>query len=258
MDPFRLNFSFPFLRPVPDAAAPQHAPWRRWWFLAALALAVHAVWMLGAAPPRPAGRPLSRLASPADDTPELLRLNRAAGSPAALPTVPLTPLPPPPPALLPKGAPAPLAVPGPVQPGLAPPPLPTRLPEAVAALRLVIAQAPGAAIATGDRDAPVAMQRRLWWLTAAQEPLVLDLWQRAAAEPAPPDGLGPLPDEIALRRSSPADRSGLGPGDWHGHTLLGRQAALLLWRQAGRWWLVRIPMPRDTSGQPGAQTLTSS
>ena len=43
----------------------------------------------------------------------------------------------------------------------------------------------------------------------------------------------------------------LGTGDWHGHSLVARQAALLLWRQAGGLWLLRLPLP-------SAQTLTSS
>jgi hypothetical protein len=249
-----LNFSFPFLRFSPERSTAVPAPWRHWWRLAALALGLHGLLVLGPEPPRPGGRPSSRLASPADDTPELLRLSGAADTPARISSVPLTALPPPPPALLPKGSLAsPAAAPA-AEAGLPLPPLPSRLPEAVAALRTLLRQPPGAALAGGDRELLVALQRRLFGLTAPQEPLAQALWQRAAVVPSPPDGLGGLPEEAELRRWPGASLPGFGAGDWHGHGLLGRQAALLVWRQAGTLWLVRLPLPREANDQ----TLTSS
>ncbi len=244
-----MNFSFPFL-----PADPERLPLARCLPFVLLAFGVHAALVLGPSPQRQQPARASRLASPADDTPQLLRLSRAEEVPVPLSSGSFSALPPPPPALLPKGPLAPAATPE-LQAALPLPPLPSRLSDAAAAFRSLLRQPPGLVPAAGDRDTFVALQRRLWWLTAAQEPLVQALWQRATVIPSIPDGLGPLPDAAELRRWTAADLPGLGAGNWHGHGLLGRQGALLLWRQDGSVWLLRLPLPDP---EPAAKTLTSS
>jgi hypothetical protein len=245
-----LNFSFPFRPVVSERPTPQ-----RLLPLLFLAVGVNALLLLW-----PVQRPVApgragRVPAPADDTPELLRLSRAAESPARLSSVPFTALPPPPPSLLPKGSLAQVPVTAVLNPALPAPSLPPRLAEAVPALLTLLRQLPAVAVAGGDRGALVALQRRQWWLTAAQEPLAVALWQRAALVPAPPEVLGRLPEDAELRRLPPGPVSELGAGDWHGHSLVTRQAALLLWRQAGGLWLLRLPLPAQ---EPVSKTLTSS
>ena len=245
-----MNFSFPF-RPVVS----ERPTLQRLLPLLLLAVGVNALLVLWSVQ-RPAAPARSgRVPAPADDTPELLRLSRAEESPARLSSVPFTALPPPPPALLPKGSLAQAPVNPAPQPALPATSLPPRLAEAAPALRALLRQLPAAALPGSDRDALVALQRRQWWLTAAQEPLAVALWQRAALVPAPPEGLGRLPEDAELRRLPPGPVSGLGAGDWHGHSLVTRQAALLLWRQAEGLWLLRLPLPAP---EPASKTLTSS
>lgn len=245
-----MNFNFPPPSPIPER---QRLP-----ALAALVLAAHGALALLPAPSRPmAGRP-GRIPSP-DDTPELLRLSRGPGAAAPRPAgLPLGLLPPPPPPSLLPGTPAAAtASPRPAAAvataGLTPPALPVRLADAVAALRSQLAEAPTAALAAGDRDALVALQRRQWWLSAAQEPLAQQLWQRATPVETAPTALGRLPESSELGRLPDAAPSPLAAGDHHGRSLLGRETALLLWRQGGGVWLVRLPLGR----KPENQTLTS-
>lgn len=243
MHPYPLNFSFPPLSSTVER--------RRLLPLALLVLLGHVALVLAPSPRRAAPGPASRIPIPADDTPELLRLSRApAGAAAArLAVVPLG-APPPPPSLPPKGeGPAPAAA-APTA-GAPAPALPARLADAAAALRTLQLRPPGPLLAAPERDQLAGLQRRQWWLSAAQESLAQQLWQTGSPVTALPDALGPLPDDGELRRLGPGPLAALGSGDWHGHSLLSRQGALLIWRQAGDLWLLRLPWPRT-------ETLTSS
>ena len=239
-----MNFSFP---PLPLAVER-----RRLLPLALLVLLGHGVVVLAPSPRRPAPGSTSRIPIPADDTPELLRLSRAAApvEAARLAAVPLGALPPPPPSLLPQGeGPAP-AVAAPTA-GVPAPALPARLADAAAALRTLQLRAPGPLLAAPERDQLAALQRRQWWLSVAQESLAQQLWQKGSPVTDLPNTLGPLPEGGELRRLAAGPLAGLGSGDWHGHSLLSRQGALLIWRQGGDQWLLRLPWPRS-------ETLTSS
>jgi len=261
-----LNFSF---QPPPVGLDGLPPRLRRLLPFALIALACHGLLV---AWPTARRAPASRPAPPADDTPELLRLSRATSQAARLTAVPaatlaLGELPPPPPSLLPQASGRP-QVPLTAIPtrrdlplasnaagraaSLPPPPLPGRLEELAAALRQLQRSAPPEALAAADRDSLVALQRRQWWLSAAQEPLLQRLWQRAIAVDAAPDSLGPAAKELELRRLPAGPPPELGAGDWHGHSLVGRQSTLLLWRQEGQLWLLRLPR------ESGGETLTSS
>ena len=244
-----MNFSFPFPPPAPDQSA-----WRRLWPLVLLAVGLNALWLLGPAPWRPITAPGARVPAPADDTPELLRLGRAEPSSAPIPGLPLTALPPPPPSVLPNGAGLMPAQPAPLPTPLLPP-LPAQLPDAAAALRAGLVQPAGTALASNERDALVGLQRRQWWLTASQDGLAQALWQRAKPLPVLPDGMGKLPSDAELRAMPEGGLAWLGAGDWHGRSLVGRQAALLIWRHGGKFWLLRLPLGEP---EPGGKTLTSS
>ena len=125
------------------------------------------------------------------------------------------------------------------------PPPPPSLP------RTLQLRPPGPLLAAPERDQLAGLQRRQWWLSAAQESLAQQLWQTGSPVTALPDAQGPLPDDGELRRLGPGPLAALGSGDWHGHSLLSRQGALLIWRQVGDLWLLRLPWPRT-------ETLTSS
>lgn len=262
-----LNFSFPPRRHGHEPGGRQ----RQLLTLALLLLAVHgAVLLLAPAHRRPGATGAERIPAVADDTPQLLRLSRATGEPARLATVPLGDLPPPPPSPLPiVGATAPQArqarqAPRPSPdargPGLPPPALPSRLADAVAGLRSLQRITPGQALTAAERDLLVALQRRQVWLASAQDAQAERLWQRATAVtdslPAELDG---LPEGADLRRLAADPPPELVAGDGHGQSLVGREATLLLWRQAGRLWLLRLPIPREPARSTDAEkTLTSS
>lgn len=239
-----MNFSF-----LPLSSAGER---RRLLPLALLVLLGHVVLVLAPSPRRTSPGSASRIPAPADDTPELLRLSRAAAGAEAprLDAVPLGALPPPPPSLLPNGD-GPAPVPGAPTAGLPAPVLPARLADAAAALRSLQLRSPGPLLAATERDQLAALQRRQWWLSAAQESVAQQLWQKGGPVTAVPDALRPLPEGVELRRLAAGPLAALGSGDWHGHSLLSGQGALLIWRQAGELWLLRLPWPR-------AETLTSS
>lgn len=239
-----MNFSFPPLPAIHER--------RRLLLLVLLVLVGHGVLMLAPGPRRQAPGSSGRIPLPADDTPELLRLSRAtAGAdPARLTAVPLGALPPPPPSLLPKGGqPAPAAA-APIG-GVPAPALPARLADAAAALQSLQLKPPGQLVAAPELNQLAALQRRQWWLTPAQEPLAQQLWQKAEAQASVPQALGPLPEVGELKQLSPGALALLGSGDWHGQSLLSRQGVMLIWRQAGGLWLLRLPWPSQ-------ETLTSS
>ena len=245
-----MNFSF--LPPRPGVE-PLHPGLRRLIPVAVLALAVHGAVALWPASRRVPAGAAGRVPQPGDDTPELLRLSRGLAEPSRLAPLPLAALPPPPPSSLPLALAPPPAVVASMSPAavLPPPALPTRLSEAAAALRQLLSQAPPAALATADREAISALQRRQWWLSGAQEAALQRIWQGGAVAENAPEALGKLAEDAELRRLPAEVVPVLGTGDWHGHSLVGRQVALLLWRQAGGLWLLRLPLP-------SAQTLTSS
>lgn len=243
-----MNFSFP-----PLSSAVER---RRLLTMALLVLLGHGVLGLALSLRRPASGSASRIPIPADDTPELLRLSRAplGAETPPLATVPLGALPPPPPSLMPTAeGPAPATAIPTAAPsaGVPAPALPARLADAAAALRTLQLGSPGPLLAATERDQLAALQRRQWWLSAAQESLAQELWQKGGPVTALPDALGPLPEGGELRRLGAGPLVGLGSGDWHGHSLLSRQGALLIWRQAGKLWLLRLPWPTP-------ETLTSS
>lgn len=249
MEPCPLNFSFPPQRPAAESAQ----PWlRRLMPVALLALAAHAFVLVLPASRRSVTAMDGRVPQPADDTPELLRLSRGTAQPMTSPQAPLNVLPPPPSDLpLPLASPNTPAVLKPTGVVLPAPPLPARLEDAATALGLLQRQLPEAALSNPDREAVAALQRRQWWLTGAQEVALQRIWQGGVAVDSVPDSLGKLPENGELRRLPAGAVPVLGTGDWHGHSLVGRQAALLLWRQAGSLWLLRLPLS-------SAQTLTSS
>lgn len=254
-----MNFSFQSLGASPDSLPP---PGRRLLPFALVALILHGV-VVAWPTPRRAPAAASRLPRPVDDTPELLRLHqtanpspRLAGVPAG--TLALADLPPPPPSLLPKAAGPPPGGAVPARPAAAvrqalpAPPLPVRLAELATALRTLQRTAPPEALTASDRDTLVALQRRQWWLSSAQEPVLQRLWQRATPVEPPPESLGAAGREVELRRLPAGVPPELGAGDWHGHSLVGRETTLLLWRHDGLLWLLRLPR------QTGGETLTSS
>lgn len=244
-----MNFSFPPQRPAAEAAQPW---WRPLLPVALLAVAVHGLVLSWPAPRRSSAGIGSRVPQAADDTPQLLRLSRAA-QPGPLSPAPLDGLPPPPPSPLPLAPAAPDVAGAVSTTGLAlpAPPLPARLEAAATALGQLQRQLPEANLSHADRGSVVALQRRQWWLTAAQEGVLQRIWQAGVPVERAPEALGQLPEDGELRRLPAGAVPVLGAGDWHGHSLVGRQAALLLWRQAGSLWLLRLPLARP-------QTLTSS
>ena len=252
MEPFLLNFSFPPPRPTAEPLQ----PWlRRLLPMALLAVAVHGLFLAMPAPRRSLVGAGGRVPQSADDTPELLRLSNTMAEPGRLGPLTLGALPPPP-SQLPLGLPAAAASGGlsTTRSALPAPPLPPHLGDAASALQLLLRQVPGGALAAADRDAVIALQRRQWWLSAAQERVLQTLMQSGVAVEHAPEDFGSLPVGAELRRLPAAVVPVLGTGDWHGHSLLGGQAALLLWRQAGSLWLLRLPQPQEGA----AQTLTIS
>jgi len=266
-----LNFSSPHRRPHDHEPSGRQRQRQLLTLALALLVAHGAVLLLAPAQRRPGATGVERIPAVADDTPQLLRLSRATtAEPARLATVPLGDLPPPPPSPLPivgatapqarQARQAPLPSPHTRGPGLPPPPLPSRLADAVAGLRSLQRITPGQALTAAERDLLVCLQRRQLWLASAQDAQAERLWQRATAVtdnlPAELDG---LPEGAELRRLAADPPPELVAGDGHGQSLVGREATLLLWRQAGRLWLLRLPTPREPARSTDAEkTLTSS
>jgi hypothetical protein len=238
--------------------------WDRLLPWALLALGVHAGLLLVPVSRQPASGPAGRIALPADDTPELLRLSRAATPLTTIPDLAIAGLPPPPPpsllhgaAVLPATASRAPEHTGLPVPALPMPALPGSLEAATSAMGALVRLQPQAALLGPDRDGLVALQRRQWWLSAVQEPRLATLWKRAAVVEPRPAALGKLPEGVELRRLGDPSAAGLSPHDWHGHSLVGRQGVLLLWRQAGSLWLVKLPMPAEQVSGPDPKTITA-
>jgi hypothetical protein len=243
----------------PEASEGHPLLWDRLLPWALLALGVHAVLLLVPVSRQPGSGPAGRIALPADDTPELLRLSRAATPLTTIPDLAIAGLPPPPPPSLMQGAadlPA-TASRGPEHTALPMPPLPRSLEAATTAMGALVRLQPQAALIGPDRDALVALQRRQWWLSAAQEPRLATLWKRAAVVEPRPAALGKLPEGAELRRLADPSAAGLNQHDWHGHSLVGRQVALLLWREAGSLWLMKLPTPPEQASGPDPKTITT-
>ena len=202
-----------------------------------------------------------------DDSPDLLRFSRSQ-SLAAIPPIPpsgylanipggLTTLPPPPtnlPLVKAGNLPEIPSSKGPGGPGktggsallmnLAPPGLPDRASVALAALRQLVGPA-----ATGTdpdsalgRDLLAAIQRRQWWLSSGQEPVLQQLWQAGDSVSQPPAPLADLPAAVELRRLPAGVTGRLGLPEPHGHSLVGRNTAVLLWRLGSEVWALRLPL----------------
>ena len=199
-----------------------------------------------------------------DDSPELLRFSRSQSLATVLPIPNLSNLPgglatlPPPPTNLPlvKAGNLP-EMPSPKQPGgpgktggsalsinLAPPGLPDRASVALEALRQLVRPAtngsdPDAAL---GRDQLAAIQRRQWWLSSGQEPALQQLWQAGVSVSQPPAPLADLPAAVELRRLPAGVTGRLGLPEPHGHSLVGHNTAVLLWRLGGEVWALRLPL----------------
>lgn len=225
-----MSFSFRQLERLPQALL--------------LAVAIHLVaavtlplWPHSAAPPRPRPRRLS-------DTPQLLHWSRqlqrgaatplVVGAPLGLDTIPLPP-PPPPEAL---GA-------------LAPPPAtpiveqeqPWSHTSAAAVLAASLAWLPleqqGFNPAAPEQQ---SVRRRQRWLSAEQGQLLNRLWA-AAVSPGAVEASPPSPSHEPALEWRAVDREalqGLGlTGELQGVSLVKERQVTLVWRQRGRWWLVR-------------------
>jgi len=204
-----------------------------------------------------------------DDSPELLRFSRSQSLAAMQPSgylanIPggLTTLPPPPsnlPLVKPGNLSAMSSAKGPNSKGfghpgktggsallinLAPPVLPDRASVAIEAIRQLVEPA-----ATGTdpdsalgRDQLAAIQRRQWWLSIGQEQVLQQLWQAGISVSQPPTTLADLPAAVEPRRLPAGMTERLGLSEPHGHSLVGRNAAVLLWRLGGEVWALRLPM----------------
>jgi hypothetical protein len=229
-----LSFSFRQLERLPQA------------LLLAVALHLAAavilpLWPEPAAPPRPRPRRLS-------DTPQLLQWSRqlqrgaatplVAGAPLALDAIPLPP--PPPPEALGGFAPAPAAP-------IAERDQPWSHTSAAAVLTTSLAWLPLEQEGFNPADPQQqSVRRRQRWLSAEHGQLLNRLWAAAvspgAVEPSPsPPAAGPT---LEWR---PVDRQallGLGlTGELQGVSLVQERQVTLVWRERGRWWLVRRANP---------------
>jgi hypothetical protein len=259
---YLLNYNFPSLSPAASTWLRRRLP------LLLVILAVNLALALGPAHRGGPGVNRNQRLALADDTPELLRLSRAQGLLTVSPGGPglgmtaaaIANLPPPPPANLPlvkAGSlppfPAdsqpqrPSATPAPVQ--LPPPRLPDRASVALEAIRQLVR--PAAPTATNPdralgRDELAAIQRRQWWLSGGQEPVLQQLWQAGVSVSPPslqsPSPLADLPAGVELRQLPAGAWERLGLVDPHGHSLVGRSAAVLIWRQGNQFWALRLPL----------------
>ena len=258
METYRLNFNFPSLPPALALGLRRRLPLLLLILAANLALALA---------PTDRGNPgvnrNQRLAI-TDDSPELLRFSRSQSLATVLPIPNLSNLPgglatlPPPPTNLPlvKAGNLP-EMPSPKQPGgpgktggsalsinLAPPGLPDRASVALEALRQLVRPAtngsdPDAAL---GRDQLAAIQRRQWWLSSGQEPALQQLWQAGVSVSQPPAPLADLPAAVEPRRLPACVTGRLGLPEPHGHSLVGHNTAVLLWRLGGEVWALRLPL----------------
>jgi hypothetical protein len=260
VETYRLNFNFPALPPALALGLRRRLPLLLLILAANLALALA---------PTDRGTPgvnrNQRLAI-TDDSPELLRFSRSQSLATVLPIPNLSNLPgglatlPPPPTNLPlvkagnlppfpaESQPQrPSATPAPVQ--LPPPRLPDRASVALEAIRQLVR--PAAPTATNPdralgRDELAAIQRRQWWLSGGQEPVLQQLWQGGVSVSPPssqsPSPLADLPAGVELRQLPAGAWERLGLVDPHGHSLVGRSAAVLIWRQGGKFWVLRLPL----------------
>ncbi len=267
METYPLNFNFPSLPPSLDPALALDL--RRRLPLLLLILAGNLALALA---PTDRGNPgvnRSQRLAITDDSPELLRLSRSQSLAAISPSGYLANIPgglatlPPPPTNLPlvkagnssemSSAKGPNSK-GFGDPGktdgsallinLAPAGLPDRASVALEALRQLMGPA-----ATGTdpdsalgRDQLAAIQRRQWWLSSGQEPALQQLWQAGISVSQPPAPLADLPAAVELRRLPAGATGRLGLPEPHGHSLVGRNNAVLLWRLGGEVWALRLPL----------------
>jgi hypothetical protein len=258
---YLLNYNFPSLSPAAQKRLRRRLP------PLLVILAVNLALALGPAHRGGPGVNRNQRRALADDTPELLRLSRAQGLATVSPGGPglgmtaaaIANLPPPPPANLPlvkagnlppfpaESQPQrPSATPAPVQ--LPPPRLPDRASVALEAIRQLVR--PASTATNPDRalgrDELAAIQRRQWWLSGGQEPVLQQLWQAGVSVSPPslqsPSPLADLPAGVELRQLPAGAWERLGLVDPHGHSLVGRSAAVLIWRQGNQFWALRLPL----------------
>ena len=253
-----MNFNFPSLPPALALGIQRRLP---------LLLLILAGNLALALAPTDRGNPRvqrSQRLAITDDSPELLRFSRSQSLATGLPggnlgnlSASLANLPPPPtnlplvkagnlPAISSSQAPG-----GPGKSGgsqllinLTPPGLPDRASVALEALRQLVGPA-----ATGTdpdsalgRDQLAAIQRRQWWLSSGQEPALQQLWQEGISVSQPPAPLADLPAAVESRRLPAGVTGRLGLPEPHGHSLVGRNNAVLLWRLGGEVWALRLPL----------------
>ncbi len=72
------------------------------------------------------------------------------------------------------------------------------------------------------------------------------LWQAGVSVSPPssplPSPLADLPAGVELRQLPAEAWERLGLVDPHGHSLVGRSAAVLIWRHRGQFWVLRLPL----------------
>jgi hypothetical protein len=72
------------------------------------------------------------------------------------------------------------------------------------------------------------------------------LWQAGVSVSPPslqsPSPLVDLPAGVELRQLPAGAWERLGLVDPHGHSLVGRSAAVLIWRQGEKFWVLRLPL----------------
>jgi hypothetical protein len=263
VETYPLNFNFPSLPPALALDLRRRLPLLLLILAANLALALA---------PTDRGNPgvnrNQRLAI-TDDSPELLRFSRSQSLATVLPIPNLSNQPgglatlPPPPTNLPLVKAGNMAeMPSPKGPNskgfgdpgktggsallmnLAPPGLPDRASVALEALRQLVRPATTGSDpdSTLGRDQLAAIQRRQWWLSSGQEPALQQLWQAGISVSQPPASLADLPAAVEPRRL-PAGLTGrLGLPEPHGHSLVGHNNAVLLWRMGGEVWALRLPL----------------
>ncbi len=258
-----MNFNFPSLPPALALGLRRRLPLLLLILAANLALALA---------PTDRGNPgvnRNQRLGITDDSPELLRFSRSQSLSTVLPGGNLANMPaglatlPPPPTNLPLvkagNLPEMSSAKGPSSKGpgssgktggsallmnLAPPDLPDRASVALEALRQLMGpDTNGTDTDSGlGRDQLAAIQRRQWWLSSGQEPVLQQLWQTGVRVSQPPAPLADLPAAVEPRRLPAGVTGRLGLPEPHGHSLVGRSAAVLLWRLGGEVWALRLSL----------------
>lgn len=221
------------------------------------ALALHALWLAGSRLPRQQPGQV-RGSTPADDTPQLVRLARRLSLEQSLRVA--TPLPPPPLVAAPAAPPLPRPGAGsrqPVRQPVRPAARRTDRPKARTAIRQATrpaarpASVPGRA--TTAQGPPDAGQ-------AAPQALLQSLWDKAEPAEDPPAPLASLPAAAQLRQLDGNGARRLGLGEPPATPQRIRGDLLLIWTHADQFWLLRLPVnpgPGDAGQRAAGRPIRS-